>query len=576
MGNGSKKAAKVVSGSGAVLALGAGLVTGAAPAGAATFNVTTTADSGAGSLRQAILDANAAAGPDTITFQAGLGQIDVTGGEMAITDALTITDPEGDVTIDADDLSRIFYIDNAGAVTLSGLTLSRGASASAGGAVFATGTDLTITDSTVTGSSADGNGGGVAVEGGSLTVTASGFDNNDASSDGGGLYAGAADTTVTDTTFAYNDASSDGGGFAVGSFDDDTPVTVTLTGVQATQNTAPSDQGGGGVLQGFDNSTIVIADSTFAENEGRFGGGLTLAFLDNSTASVTGSTFTDSYAENGGGLYVGESDEATVTITTSTFTGNSIDEDGGGIALDDAGTVAIEASTLAGNVAEQGGGLLADGTALTITNSTISGNEVDDQGGGIAFYGTDLTVSHSTITGNSAAYGAGLYLGGDGGDAVLDHNIIDGNTIVSGPQPGAAEPTFDEYGSAIFVGAYEGQQPAALDSVTLTNNLVNGTIAGVVVDGGGNLFDLPANLGPLADNGGPTQTHDLLAGSAALDAGDAAFAPPPSTDQRGLPRVSNGRIDIGAVEVQVQTPVVPPVEPAPPAAPVPADPTFTG
>ena len=110
--------------------------------------------------------------------------------------------------------------------------------------------------------------------------------------------------------------------------------------------------------------------------------------------------------------------------------------------------------------------------------------------------------------------------------------------------------------------------------MTLTNNLVNGTIAGVVVDGGGNLFDLPANLGPLADNGGPTATHDLLAGSAALNAGAAAFAAPPSTDQRGLPRVSNARIDIGAVEVQVQTPVVPPV--APPAEPVPAEPTFTG
>ena len=95
------------------------------------------------------------------------------------------------------------------------------------------------------------------------------------------------------------------------------------------------------------------------------------------------------------------------------------------------------------------------------------------------------------------------------------------------------------------------------------------------MDAGGNLFDLPANLGPLADNGGPTQTHDLLTGSAALDAGDAAFAGDPTTDQRGLPRVSNARIDIGAVEVQVQAPVVPPVV-APPAEPVPAAPTFTG
>ena len=217
---------------------------------------------------------------------------------------------------------------------------------------------------------------------------------------------------------------------------------------------------------------------------------------------------------------------------------------------------------------------------MTIVNSTVSGNTAEGGGGGIAIYGVDgtnVSISHSTITGNTAAYGGGVFLGGYG-TATLDHNILDGNTIVAGPQPGA-EPTFDYEGSAVF--AFTGKRVVeqvevqALETVTLTNNLVNGTIAGEVVDGGGNLFDLPANLGPLADNGGPTQTHDLLTGSAALNAGDAAFAGDPTTDQRGLPRVANARIDIGAVEVQVQTPVVPPVV-APPAQPVPADPTFTG
>ena len=97
----------------------------------------------------------------------------------------------------------------------------------------------------------------------------------------------------------------------------------------------------------------------------------------------------------------------------------------------------------------------------------------------------------------------------------------------------------------------------------------------MVVDGGGNLFDLPANLGALADNGGPNQTHALLAGSAALDGGDPAFAADPTTDQRGLPRVANARIDIGAFEVQVQTPVVPPVgrpRPPRPSRPTPPSP----
>src|SRR5207247_4052299 len=59
-------------------------------------------------------------------------------------------------------------------------------------------------------------------------------------------------------------------------------------------------------------------------------------------------------------------------------------------------------------------------------------------------------------------------------------------------------------------------------------------------------------LGPLQDNGGSTFTHELLSGSPAINAGDPSFTPPPDYDQRGIgfPRVVNGRIDIGAFEVQ--------------------------
>jgi hypothetical protein len=59
-------------------------------------------------------------------------------------------------------------------------------------------------------------------------------------------------------------------------------------------------------------------------------------------------------------------------------------------------------------------------------------------------------------------------------------------------------------------------------------------------------------LGPLQDNGGPTFTHELSSGSPAINAGDPNFTPPPNYDQRGpgYPRVVNGRIDIGAFEVQ--------------------------
>jgi hypothetical protein len=66
------------------------------------------------------------------------------------------------------------------------------------------------------------------------------------------------------------------------------------------------------------------------------------------------------------------------------------------------------------------------------------------------------------------------------------------------------------------------------------------------------ILDVDPLLGPLADNGGPTLTHALLPGSPAIDAGDPNPADPPEWDQRGpgFPRIANGRIDIGAFEVQ--------------------------
>ena len=609
------KAARVAAGSGAVLSLGASLIATAGPAGAATFNVTSTADAGAGSLRAAIASANAAAGADTITFQAGLGDIVLTTGQIDVLEDLTITDPEGDVSISTNDAGRVFYLQAAGAVTLSGLDLSDNDILGNGGAVLSIFTDLTIVDSTFSGNQVAFDGAAISAEdGGTLTITDSTFTGNDAPRNGGAVnaedidslvitgstftdnYSGAdgggvqaddvTSVTVTDTTFDGNFADSDGGGLSV--YANGGTDTVTITGVTATDNGA-ADQGGGTVLQDIDNGAIVIADSTFTANEGRFGGGVTFSDFDNTAATIDGSVFDDNIAEQyvgegsfggpGGGLYLGGLNESTTIITTTTFDANEA-QYGGGIAADDAGTVTISESTISNNVAALGGGIAAQDTVMTIVNTTVSGNTATDgSGGGIGIYGvdgTDISISHSTITGNTANYGGGIFLGGYG-TATLDHNILDGNVANGFPVPNATEPTVDYEGSAIFAATgkrvVEQVEVQALDSVTLTNNLVNGSIAGEVIDAGGNLFELPANLGPLADNGGPTLTHNLLTGSAALDAGDAAFAGDPTTDQRGLPRVSNARIDIGAVEVQVQEPVEPPV---PPAEPVPAEPTFTG
>jgi hypothetical protein len=66
------------------------------------------------------------------------------------------------------------------------------------------------------------------------------------------------------------------------------------------------------------------------------------------------------------------------------------------------------------------------------------------------------------------------------------------------------------------------------------------------------ILDVDPLLGPLQDNGGPTLTHALLPGSPAIDTGDPNPDDPPEFDQRGpgFLRIVNGRIDIGAFEMQ--------------------------
>ena len=290
------KAVRIAAGSGAVLSLGASLIATAGPAGAATFNVTTTADAGAGILRQAILDANAAAGADTITFQAGLGTIGLTTGELDITDDLTITDPEGDVTVDAGGTSRIFYITAAGAVTITGLTLDSGSTTGRGGAVASFETDLTITGSTISGSSSDW-GGGVFAEEGAVTITDTTFSDNSSDGYGGGLGVYEGSATITGSTFTGNVAYDHGGG---ASFDNITSVTVT--------------------------------DSTFTDNTSDDGYGGGLWAYDGESLTVTGSTFTGNGADGDGGGFGAEEIE-TVTVTDSTFTGNDAYSDGGGFSV---------------------------------------------------------------------------------------------------------------------------------------------------------------------------------------------------------------------------------------------------
>src|SRR5262245_30437143 len=180
-----------------------------------TFTVTNLNDAGAGSLRQAILDANAMAGADTILFQPGLkGTITLTGGQLTVTGPTTISGPgAGMLTISGNNASRIFLVDDGNPATvenvaISGLTLTRGkvtGNFQQGGAIQVANEDLTLSDMVITGNTAEGQvtaGGGVAVgRTGRLTLVNSTVNNNTVVSSGGGIFLdGLSSTTIRNST----------------------------------------------------------------------------------------------------------------------------------------------------------------------------------------------------------------------------------------------------------------------------------------------------------------------------------------------------------------------------------------
>jgi predicted outer membrane repeat protein len=163
-------------------------------ASAATFTVTNTNDSGAGSLRQAILSANATAGTDTISFGLGaVGTITLASPLPVIEEALTITGPgAATLAVSGNNTYRVFEISTGISVTISGLTIRNGYASYAegtdgnGGGIRNAG-NLTLTDVVVRHNQADYQGGGIYSEG-SLTLTNTVVRNNQASYEGGGIY----------------------------------------------------------------------------------------------------------------------------------------------------------------------------------------------------------------------------------------------------------------------------------------------------------------------------------------------------------------------------------------------------
>ncbi|TFH35472.1 MAG: hypothetical protein E4G99_07220, partial [Anaerolineales bacterium] len=204
-----------------LLALAVG-ANGVSPVYATTFTASNLNDSGAGSLRQAIDDANASPGADTITFNIS-GTITLGSTLPTIIDAagLTIDGTGQAVMISGDDLYQVLIVDASASLTLDQLTIANGHSANYGGGIRNDGT-LTVTNSTFSGNSTTDSGGAIYnTDTAALSVIDSTFSGN--SAEGGGGIINHDTLTVTGSTFSGNNAMSGG---AINN-QPDSPLTVT-------------------------------------------------------------------------------------------------------------------------------------------------------------------------------------------------------------------------------------------------------------------------------------------------------------------------------------------------------------
>ncbi|QIL73929.1 IPTL-CTERM sorting domain-containing protein (plasmid) [Diaphorobacter sp. HDW4B] len=437
------------------LAMTFGMTVGGA-AQAANYTVTNLNDAGPGSLRQALADANANSGADTIDFAAGLtGTITLTSGELNVSDSVTLQGPGPNLlTISGNNASRVLYLYNGASlldVTISGLTISQGA-ANNGAGIFDNDENLTLDNVVLSGNKATVDGGGLWADGFSMTLT------------------------VRNSTITGNTSGQNGGGIYV----EDTGGLLLIRNSTISNNQAAKH--GGGIYFYDPDHDVTIEGSTISGNvAGQRGGGIYFYSADNGNFTIRDSAITGNRAQHGGGIFLYEVDQPT-TIENTTISGNVATGDGGGL-----------------NVG------LSYANNLKLVNVTIAENVAAGKGGGILHHEGESTLANVLVAGNSAASQA------------------DGNDI------------FNDTG-----------QPAVLNA---TNSLIqdapSGTINGSSAN---NLLNVSPMLGPLQNNGGSTQTHALLDGSPAIDAGASPSSL--STDQRGtgFARTVGSSPDIGAFE----------------------------
>ena len=473
-----------------------------APASAAadTFTVTSFDDQGPGTLRQAVIDANAHPGHDTIDFAPDVSQAGTGPDPLEITSDLEIDGPGSDKLRVG--FGRGFLITSGGKATISGMTISH--------------------------SSVHNGAGGAVRNQGTLTLDGVLMEQNNAIADSGAQASGAAiantgTLTLKNSTLTRNFAMGNGGGADVAGGGIANSGTMTLDHARLINNVAHAgdttasggigaEAKGGGI---FNTGDLTLVDSTLTQN-----------------LAIGGAAHDEGGPGLGGAIY--NSGSGALTVKSSTLTENQAGGGGGnvaGLAIGGAlenfepATFAIENSTITGNAAVAGSGSHQDGQSI--------GGGIDNQ----STFPHPSTVLSATISSNGAFRGSNI--------SNTFSSLSLQNTIVANPRTPAGGPAENCGHPSSF--------PSAIKS--LGYNIDSGSTC--ELNKGGDRSNTDPQLKTLADNGGPTQTMAIPLSSPALDQGVSGGL---TTDQRGdkrpvivpgVPRPQGGDgSDIGAYEYQ--------------------------
>ncbi|MBW4648779.1 MAG: DUF4347 domain-containing protein [Kastovskya adunca ATA6-11-RM4] len=413
-------------------------------------------DSGEGSLRQAILNSNAFAGTQDITFSnlANGAVINLASVLPNLSDSVNIINSTGanNLTVRRNIGGNygIFTIDSGKTVKIDGLTIANGATIEGGG-ILNKGT-LTVQNSIISGNTA------------SSAIT---------------------------------------GGGGIGNYGTLTVQNSTISG-----NTTTNGATGGGI---WNTGTSTVTNSTIASNTAHVGGGI----RNEGNITVTNSIIAGNYAiVTGGGI--GGSATSILTVTNSTIISNRADEFGGGIA--NSGSATVSNSTISGNRANNnsyggGGGFWHNGGGSTIVNSTISGNLSNNNGGGILHNSGFSEILNSTITNNTADADADN-TGNGGGVFTNGYGTINvKNTIIAGNIDKSAGTKHADVSGNVTGNANNliGDTTGNTSTIGTGTDIVNSNPGlGTLQNNGGTTFTHALLAGSPALNAGtPTYSGDL-------------------------------------------------------------------